>query len=216
MTDFMDFHQTPRDIHIDTSYAARPSSDYPDYQPEPRRRSQSRFRDVTWISTSQSQQPSSARTPQTPRYIPPPQPIPVPTPPADHPRTISRPPTESDWLDAEYMTVTVEDGLVHPEMGYGFSEEKKSGAKTFVGGFVSGLKRLPKVMSKGRLRDRKNARQGTAHTVDLDRDPSRSSLPRYQSNPQLKPDLATSNVQYVEAIDMPSAEHAHERPISPR
>ncbi|KAH7919349.1 hypothetical protein BV22DRAFT_1099570, partial [Leucogyrophana mollusca] len=215
MTDFMDFHQTPRDIRIDTSYAARPASDYPDYQPEPRRQSQSRIRDVTWISTSQSQQPSTARTPQTPRWTPPPPSISVPTPPADHPRTISRPPTESDWLDAEYMTFQ-EDGMVDPEMGYGFSEEKKGGARKFVGGFVSGLKRLPMVMSKGRLKDRKNPRQGTTHTVDLDRDPSKSSLPRYQSNTQLKPGLPTSNVQYVEAMDMPNPERAHQHPISPR
>ncbi|KAH7910207.1 hypothetical protein BJ138DRAFT_1153468 [Hygrophoropsis aurantiaca] len=222
MTDYINFQDSPRDIRIDPNYAPRSPSDYRDYQPEPRRQSQTRIRDVTWIS----HQPSSAHTPQTPRWIPPPQPIPIPTPPADHVHnTISRPQTESDWLD-EFMTVTAggeiegerhmhefqEDGMVHPEMGYGFSEERKGESRNFVGGFVNGLRRLPKIMSKGRLRDRKNPRQHTTNTIDLDRDP----LPRYQSNDQLNFEQPLSDVQYVEGMDMPSVEIAPEHPVSPR
>ncbi|KAH7883129.1 hypothetical protein F5I97DRAFT_1779801, partial [Phlebopus sp. FC_14] len=191
MSEYPDFNHSPnRDLRLDTSFT-RPMSAGRDFLGDslPRDRysrhsSQAapRVRDVTWISTSQSQVPSThTHTPQSTRYIAPAfQPVRAPTPVVRK----SAPTISESELDAEYMTVSVNDrdytGHGH---GYGFSDivpvaaNGKSEKKTFVGGFVSGLRRLPKVMSKGRLRDHsKPERQGT-----FDTGKTTSTLPRYQS-----------------------------------
>ncbi|KAH7908349.1 hypothetical protein BJ138DRAFT_371007 [Hygrophoropsis aurantiaca] len=217
----------PPGIHLDTSYVSRPPTpnELPEYEPEPRTQRQNRIRDVTWISSSQWQHSHSSPAPsrhisasQTERtHI-----------------TTSQPASEFEW---ENMTISMQgeadnsnsniykyqsDGLVEHDLGYapGVSEVKtggSGGAKNFVGGFVSGLKRLPKVMSKGRLRERKaTTTQNAANTFE----PGFSALPRYRSNPQLKsaPPVHLPRVQHqhTESTDMPSVESAPEHPLSPQ
>jgi hypothetical protein len=189
MTEYPDLSSL-RDIRIDTSFT-RPQSGGREFLAEPMPRysrhggqTPPRVRDVTWISTSQSQLPS-AHTPQS-RYIPPPgfQQVRAPTPVLRKSiPTIS----ESD-LDAEYMTVSVDDRdeCNYKGHGYGFGEavpvatNGKSEKKNFVGGFVSGLRRLPKVMSKSRLRDHnKLERHGTSGTVASTSETGRTGHSRY-------------------------------------
>lgn len=208
-------------IRIDTSFTSRPHSGGRDFlaEPIPRDRysrhsgqAQPRVRDVTWISTSQSQLPSThTHTPQTPRYVPPPgfQHTRTPTPVL---RKSAPTITESE-LDAEYMTVSVDDRdeCNYPGHGYGFSEvmpvatNGKSEKKNFVGGFVSGLRRLPKVMSKSRLRDYgKPERQGTGGTAASTIETGRTTLPRYTG--PFMPGVATSNsddIPTVERLETP-------------
>ncbi|KIK79729.1 hypothetical protein PAXRUDRAFT_160494 [Paxillus rubicundulus Ve08.2h10] len=180
------------DIRIDTS-VNRPQSGGRGFLPEPTPRysrhggqTPPRVQDVTWMSMSHSQ-PTSANThtPQS-RYMPPPgfQQVRTPTPMLRKSvPTIS----ESD-LDAEYMTVSVDDRdeCNYKGNGYGFSEvvpvatNGKSEKRNFVGGFVSGLRRLPKVMSKSRLRDHnKLERHGTSGTLASTSETGRMGLPRY-------------------------------------
>lgn len=209
-------------IRIDTSFT-RPLSGGRDFLAEniPRDRysrhsgqTQPRVRDVTWISTSQPQLPQThTHTPQTPRYIPPPgfQQTRIPTPVL---RKSAPTITESE-LDAEYMTVSVDDRdeCNYRGHGYGFSEvmpvatNGKSEKKNFVGGFVSGLRRLPKVMSKNRLRDHgKPERQGTAGTAASTIETGRTTLPRYTGPSIMIPGVATSNsddIPTVERLETP-------------
>ncbi|EGN95190.1 hypothetical protein SERLA73DRAFT_187518, partial [Serpula lacrymans var. lacrymans S7.3] len=226
MSEFMEFREPTR---IDTSFNQRPIEDY--YSSDAIARNhrtsssrQGRVRDVTWISTTQPSAsiypPSNLNDPQVyPGPPPPPQPISgMPTPVIGAQSNI--PPSESDW-DAEYMTV---DADLDPDegYGYGYSEQSKrrGGAKTFVGGFVSGLKRLPKAMSKGRLHDRKAVRHDTTGTMGTSQtmltvanNLTTSTLPQYQSS-QMHDE--PSNVQYVEASRMPVEEPAPPPQHTPR
>ena len=219
-------------VRIDTSFT-RPHSGGRDFLAEPIPRDRysrhsaqapSRYgvRDVTWISTSQSHLPSThTHTPQTPRYAPPSfQQTRTPTPVL---RKSAPTITESE-LDAEYMTVSVDDrdefhyqgqgnghGHGHGH-GHGFSEvnqvvpvaangksEKKN---NFVGGF---LRRLPKVMSKSRLRDHaKPERQGMGATAGSTIETGRTMLPRYPG--PFMPGVATTNsddIPTVERLETP-------------
>lgn len=216
-------------IRIDTSFT-RPHSGGRDFlaEPIPRDRysrhsgqSQPRVRDVTWISTSQPQLASThTHTPQNARYTPPGgfQPARTPTPVL---RKSAPTITESE-LDAEYMTVSVDDrdecnyqghghGLsgVMPMATNGKSEKKNN----LVGGFVNGLRRLPKVMSKTRLRDHgKPERQVTNVTAAGMFETGRTMMPRYAGHPM--PGVATSNsddIPTVERLETPP----RASPISP-
>lgn len=220
-------------IRIDTSFT-RPHSGGRDFlgEPIPRDRysrhsgqTQPRVRDVTWISSPQSQHPSThTHTSQTPRYAPP----------SGFQQTRTSTPvlrksaptiTESE-LDAEYMTVSMDD-RDQCNYGHGFSEvmpvatngksEKKN---NFVGGFVSGLRRLPKVMSKSRLRDHgKPERQGTGGTAASTIETGRTTLPRYAG--PFMPGVATSNsddIPTVERLETPpraSSVSPHPRYVNP-
>lgn len=183
----------------------------------------SRVRDVTWISTSHSHLPSThTHTPQTPRYAPPAfQQTRTPTPVLRK----SAPTITDSELDAEYMTVSVDDRdeFHHQVNGnghrHGVSEEVpvatngKSEKKNFVGGFVNGLRRLPKVMSKSRLRDHgKPERQGMGMTAGGAIETGRTMSPRY---PMPMPGVATSN-----SDDIPTVERLETPPrassVSPR
>ncbi|KAF8126695.1 hypothetical protein EV363DRAFT_1347128 [Boletus edulis] len=229
-------------IRIDTSFT-HPHSGGRDFlaEPVPRDRysrhsgqAPSRIRDITWISTSQSQLPSTyTHTPQTPRYVPPSgfQQARTPTPPVL--RKSAPTITESELeLDAEYMTVSVDDRdeCQYQGHGYGFSEvmpmpvatNGKSEKKNFVGGFVSGLRRLPKVMSKNRLRDHwKPERQGTGGTAASTIETPRTALPRYTGPSIMMPGIATSNsddIPTVERLETPpraSSVSPHPRHVNP-
>ncbi|KAG1730539.1 uncharacterized protein EDB91DRAFT_1022889, partial [Suillus paluster] len=148
---------------IDTSFS-RPGSATRDFlgtEPMPRDRYSrashaSRVRDVTWISASQPSQYPATQTPQTPRW--------------HHSTPVLRTvpnttqPTLSD--SDEYMTVDIETN-VEEEKGYRFaegSERKPNGKKKFYGGFMDGLKSLPRVMSRGRLNSKDHAKSGKQGT----------------------------------------------------
>ncbi|KAF9232524.1 hypothetical protein BU15DRAFT_67394 [Melanogaster broomeanus] len=116
-------------------------------------------------------------------------------------------------LDDEYMTVTIGENneCNYKGHGYGFSEvapmaaNGKSEKRNFVGGFVSGLRRLPKVISKGRLRDHsKPERQGTGAMVSAF-ETGRSTLPRY-SGPLSSgiPKTNSDDIPTVERLETPT------------
>lgn len=187
-----------RDIRIDTSFS-RPVSSTRDFlgaDSLPRDRYSrashaSRARDVTWISASQPSQYPATQTPQTPRW----QSTPVQRPP---PALHTTPPTLSD--SDEYMTVDIESGV--EEEKYGLSEDnvrKLHGRKKFYGGFMSGLKSIPRVMSRGRLNSKDHAKSLR---------PGTSILP-YQANPQSQGtsfsqrQLLPGDVPQVERLDTP-------------
>ena len=206
-------------IRVDTSFS-RPHSGGRSFlaDPIPRDRysrhsgqTQHRLRDVTWVST-QSQLPSAhTHTPQTPQYAF--QQARTPTPVL---RKSAPTITESE-LDAEYMTVSVDDrDECHLQgHGYGFNEvmpvatNGKSEKRNLMGGFVSGLRdlrRLPKVMSKTRLRDHgKSERQGTGGVAAGMIETGRTTLSRY-TGPAM-PGIATSNsddIPTVERLETPT------------
>ncbi|KIJ64870.1 hypothetical protein HYDPIDRAFT_167649 [Hydnomerulius pinastri MD-312] len=222
MSEYPEFNQTSpsRELRLDTSFL-RPQSGGRDFlaEPLPRDRysrhssqTQPRVRDVTWISTSQPQIPSThTHTPQTPRYAPPPvfQQVRAPTPVM---RKSAPTITESE-LDAEYMTVSVDDreACNYEGHGHGFSDvapvpiaaNGKSEKKKLMGGFVSGLRRLPKVMSKSRLRDHlKSERQGSGGTAATF-EAGRTALPRYQPPSSGVPETNSDDIPTVERVETP-------------
>ncbi|KAG2134693.1 hypothetical protein BD769DRAFT_1353059, partial [Suillus cothurnatus] len=140
------------DIRIDTSFSRSPSTTR-DFLAEPNPRDRysrashntSRVRDITWISGSQPSQYPAAQTPPTPHW--------------QHSTPVIRPAlhtaqaTLSD-SEYEYMTVGIDDAGADEENGHGSSEgheRKPQGKKKFYGGFMNGLKSIPRVMSRGRL-----------------------------------------------------------------
>lgn len=196
MSDYDRDYGLARDIRIDTSFP-RPVSSTRDFlgaDSLPRDRYSrashaSRARDVTWISASQPSQYPATQTPQTPQ--PRWQSTPVRPTPALH----TTPPTLSD--SDEYMTVDIESNA--EEEKYGFSEgneRKMHGRKKFYGGFMSGLKSIPRVMSRGRLNSKDHAkpvRQGT-------------SIPSYQPHTQSQGTSFAQrqlDVPQVERLDTP-------------
>jgi len=188
------------DIRIDTSFSRSPSTTR-DFLAEPNPRDRysrashntSRVRDVTWISGSQPSQYPAAQTPPTPHW--------------QHSTPVIRPAlhtaqaTLSD-SEYEYMTVGIDDAGADEENGHGSSEgheRKPQGKKKFYGGFMNGLKSIPRVMSRGRLNSKdhaKPAKQG-------------STIPSYQPNPQapgislVHRQVLANNVPQVERVDTP-------------
>ncbi|OAX33174.1 hypothetical protein K503DRAFT_775892 [Rhizopogon vinicolor AM-OR11-026] len=184
----------PRDIRIDTSFS-RPVSSTRDFLgaeslPRYSRASHaSRARDVTWISASQPSQYPATQTPQTPQ--PRWQSTPVRPTPALH----TTPPTLSD--SDEYMTVDIESNAEEEKYVFNEGHERKlHGRKKFYGGFMSGLKSIPRVMSRGRLNSKDQPK------------PVRQAIPSYQQNPQSGPSfpqrqLLPNDVPQVERLDTP-------------
>jgi len=154
----------------------------------------SRNRDVTWITTSQfpSRNLSTIPGTQPPLIVGPSRPLPVPNPPRAF--------VPSEELDAEYMTVDPEEdfGGWNGERDFQ-SQWRKPGPKDFVGGFVNGLRRIPRVV---RLRP---TRKGTGDTVGTG-----DTLPKYQSPVLVGP--SEPDVLYVEASEMP-VEHPAPAPV---
>ena len=150
-------------------------------------------RDVTWISTSRL---TSIAQPPPPPPLPPP-PLP------NIPRGISLVP--SDELEAEYMTVDGDldgvGGLPSPDWQ---ALGPKKGPQRFVGGFVTGLKRLPRTMLKSRGGKRKPERKGTEDTAAT-WGTSGDTLPLYRS-PTAVDAASPSHVPNVEGPQMPRAE----------
>ncbi|GBE86176.1 hypothetical protein SCP_0900530 [Sparassis crispa] len=127
---------------------------------------------------------------------------------------------EPEWdpFDTEEMIVGASGESEHVEEGYGqpvWNSEPgpsegpaepakhKGKAKTFVGGFVKRLGRLPRAISRGQLLDRKPPRKGTLGLGLSDEPESTTPLPRYDDPGQPVPNL--SNVHYVEGMEMPVA-----------
>lgn len=96
----------------------------------------------------------------------------------------------------EHITI---EGAPEAENGVpeaGPSQPRRKGAKAFVGGFVSGIKHLPRLMVRT---DHKTLKKGAPEAYaahDLE------ALPVYEEVGQPVP--GPSNVQYVEAMEMPS------------
>ena len=226
MSEYPDLNYSPPnsrgDIRIDTSFT-HPHSIGRDFLGESSRDRYSRqgsqtqprgardvtgVRDVTWISTSHSQIPS-VHTPQTPRYIPPPAFQQVRTPTPVLPRSA---PTLSD-SEVDYFNVTVEEGhdeCEHEGHGYGFSEvapaypHVKHEKRNLVGGFVSGLRRLPKVMSRSRLKDHgKLGRPGPPSAAST-ADTGRATLGRYRPPLEPIPKADSDDIPDVERLESPA------------
>ena len=80
-------------------------------------------------------------------------------------------------------------------------ETKPKGGKTFVGGFIAGLRKIPKAVVKSHFYDRKATRKGAPGT-ELETGPSHF-LPSYE-----EPGTSIQHpesVQYVQGMDMPIA-----------
>ena len=186
-----------RDIRIDTSFS-RPVSSTRDFLgadslPRDRysRASHASRRDVTWISASQPSQYPATQTPQTPRW----QSTPVQRPP---PALHKTPPTLSD--SDEYMTVDIESGVEEEKYGLSEGHERKlQGKNRFYGGIMSGLRSIPRVMSRGRLNLKDHAKPVRPGT----------SIPPYQANPPspgvsfAQRQLLPNDVPQVERLDTP-------------
>lgn len=146
----------------------------------------SRHRDVTWITTSQV--PSIV-----PQARPPSRPLPTPV--IRVPSVVVRAPSEE--LDAEYMTVDPEEDF---EIVQGSSDlqtnRRRGGAKNFVGGFVSGLRKLPRAVLRNRVHERKPVERGSVGIDDIG-----ETTDHYQSPRVMGP--RTPDVLYVETAEMP-------------
>lgn len=133
------------------------------------------------------------------------QPPPLPAPGVSH--TISL--IHSDELEAEYMTVNPDEEDFDGG-GLGKSPDwqargPKKGPGRFVGGFMTGLKRLPRAMLKNRRGQSKPERMGTGDTAATwGTAGTGETLPRYQSPTAV--DAPSSQVLYVEGTEMPRAE----------
>ncbi|KAJ6630028.1 hypothetical protein B0H10DRAFT_2208177 [Mycena sp. CBHHK59/15] len=140
---------------------------------------------------------------------PPVEPIPIPDPVpafggATTPvRPLPEPPRRTSALDEEYMSVEV-PSAAEAEVGYQWttrrskSREAHAGGregKTFVGGFVSGLRRLPRALV--RTRRPRRGTEGTEGTEGTGM--TGNTLPRYVSNPPTPevPD-AGANLQFMQ------------------
>ena len=127
-----------------------------------------------------------------------------------------------DEEDEEYMNIEpngpgLELGYLHG-VGKGpklktfgsFSQtDSGRGGKSFVGGFVSGMKRLPRMIlrSRGSGEKRRFFRRGpmsnTEGTESSTGMTTGNTLPQYVSNPST-PVAGLPNVQYVQAMEMPT------------
>lgn len=219
MSEYPEFNYSPNsrgDIRIDTSFSPTHSFGR-DFHGETSRDRYSRqgsqtqprgVRDVTWISTPSQVASTHAHTPQTPRYIQPTfQQVRTPTPVL--PRSA---PTLSD-SEVDYFNVTVEEGrdnCEHEGRGYGFSEvapaypNVKNEKRNLVGGFVSGLRRLPKVMSRSRLKEHgKIGRQGPPSAAST-ADTGRATLGQYRPPLEPIPKADSDGIPDVERLESPA------------
>jgi hypothetical protein len=148
--------------------------------------------------------PSGPRDPMSPRYgpthrrspswvsinqpaapPPPPQPIPIPTP-------VTNARDLPEVSDEEHMTVDP-DEIADLDLAMNQKTAALNRRRGFVGGFVSGLRRLPKAMLKSYTPERKPVRQATTNTVT-----TTSSLPQYTEHEQANPDIGPNVVTFVD------------------
>jgi hypothetical protein len=168
------------DDHVDGLHPERSAS--------PRHRSSRHDvnRDVTWITTSQvpSHMPSIIPGPPPPAEAGPSRPLPIPTAPGGF--------APSEELDAEYMTVDPDEDFDGAQSGRDSqSQWRKGGPRNFVGGFVSGLKKLPRVVLRRPGRRGTGDTGGTGETLPVYHSPILTAIPNAQ------------DVLYVEASEMP-------------
>ncbi|KAF7350075.1 hypothetical protein MVEN_01309400 [Mycena venus] len=150
----------------------------------------------SWVLMNQNSPPP----PEEPIAIPAPEPIPVPEPvpalspgPAREPRPLPEPPRRTsvivvDESGAEHMAIELPPGAdggigYQWTTGRGAKVREAHGHKGFVGGFVSGLRRLPRALVRTR-----RPRRGTMHTEEGTEGTegtgmTGNTLPRYVSNP---------------------------------
>lgn len=110
----------------------------------------------------------------------------------------------SEEPDAEYMTVYPDEDFEGGQGGQDTQGQwRRGGPKNFVGGFVSGLKKLPRVVLRRPPRRGTGGTDGTGGTGD--------TLPTYQS-PILTATPRAEDVLYVESSEMPTP---HPAPAPP-
>ncbi|KII87075.1 hypothetical protein PLICRDRAFT_42714 [Plicaturopsis crispa FD-325 SS-3] len=168
-------------------------------------------RSPTWVTYGAS----SAVTQHTihPLPVPPlpvhdgpntPRPIPIPSPAVNARGAAELASTE------EYMTVDAPPGDV--EAGYSDVKGRQrggSGSRGIVGGFVRGLKKIPKAMMLSNPTERRPTRRGTADTYGTGGTAGtdiQTPLPQYESAGRI-PTLP-ENARYVQGMDMPMAHPA--------
>jgi len=114
--------------------------------------------------------------------------------------------TPSEPTDGVPHTENVNEvSLGDLEMGYEQEQPRQKGkARGFVGGFVSGLRNLPRIMYRNPLGgERKALKKGAPAGYDQG---DTDTLPRYDDPGHPIP--GPSNLQYVERVEMPSEQHA--------
>ncbi|KAJ7620320.1 hypothetical protein FB45DRAFT_149767 [Roridomyces roridus] len=153
---------------------------------------------------------------------PPVEPIPLPEPVSaltpvstTTPRPLPEPPRRIDILDStdgEHMEVPT-PGEAEAALGYQWTTGRgaKAREKGFVGGFVSGLRRLPRALVRTR-----RARRGTLGTEQTDGETelSGNTLPRYVSNPPT-PVVAEANVRFLRPGGLDTTTDDSRRPRHP-
>lgn len=149
----------------------------------------SRHNVVTWITTPPV--PSIVVSPSRPPSRP------LPTPAIHVPSVVVRAPSEE--LDAEYMTV---DPAVDFELEPGTTDvqgyRRRGGTRNFVGGFVNGLRKLPRAVLRTRGIDRKLTQRGPLGIDETD-----EPADRYAPPPSRVVGPRTPDVLYLETTDMP-------------
>lgn len=153
---------------------------------------------------------------QNPPPPPPPEPIPVPSP-SRNALGVSEVQDEDEFEGMDINVADIESGTMRGrrvESPLSASTQKRD--RNFVGGFVSGLKRLPRTVMKGYGRGQggEKKRKGTLDTSATSG--TGNTLPRYQTTAP-EPEAGPSGAVYVEATPMPTARPAaiNRRPNRP-
>lgn len=111
---------------------------------------------------------------------------------------------------AEQYTIPEEGAL---DVDFEAGAKPKGRARHFVGGFVASLRRLPNAVMKSTFYDRSATRRGAPGTGQLTGGPSNFYLPAYDDPGTTVED--PSNVQYVGAVNMPTAQQKSPTDLSP-
>ncbi|KAI0929601.1 hypothetical protein AcV7_005090 [Taiwanofungus camphoratus] len=200
-------------FQIPYSYLGPPSTPRPLPVPSPA---------ITARATSEVHQVASESVPEQASGS-----VPEPTPESLALEGESEPQAEQEWgteptehMDLSPQAFIETEAPLAPPIWSQESPKPKKRTMDFVGGFVTGLRKLPKAISRNHLRERKTPRKGPVDTLG----PADAStpLPRYEDPGQPVP--GPSNVHYVEAMEMPmehpsqqlsyvDAEHFQDSPL---
>ncbi|CCL98554.1 uncharacterized protein FIBRA_00554 [Fibroporia radiculosa] len=120
--------------------------------------------------------------------------------------------TIQDWVNAEpsmeHMNLRP-DG--DPEAGLAYAQDAANGrSRGFVGGFVTGLRKLPKAITRNPIRERKVLKKDPQGFFE---DDIPEALPRYDDPGQ--PVAGPSNIRYVEETDMPNEQVYSSQQLEP-
>lgn len=179
----------------------------------------------SWVYSTQQNPPPPPVEPipvpspvRTPRPLPDPQLQPQAYPQVFHTTNGIDPADEEEYMSIDPNVPGLDAGYRTEGLGRGRSPRVvatnptnprgEGGSRSFVGGFVNGLRRLPKVVMRygGSGEKRKFTRRGTFGTegtaTSVTGMTTGNTLPMYTSNPTT-PVAGPSNVRYVQAMEMP-------------